>query len=146
VRLNTKMRYGTRALLELALDYNQGPVSLSLIAARQELSEKYLEALLGQLRAAGLVQSQRGAQGGYLLAKPPSETTLRAIYDVLEGPEPFVQCSEDSTSCHRWADCVTRQVWAKMNAASMQVLETITLADLVEQIKALCPSPPMYHI
>jgi Rrf2 family cysteine metabolism transcriptional repressor len=88
MRLNTKMRYGTRAMLELAMHYQEGTVSLSEVAASQEISEKYLEVLFASLRLAGTVRSQRGSKGGYVLAKPPEQITLREIFDILESPVP----------------------------------------------------------
>ena len=106
MKLNTKMRYGTRAMLELALRYEAGAVSLAQVAASQEISDKYLEILFASLRSAGLVNSQRGARGGYSLARPPEQITLREIFDVLEGPEPYVPCTTDHDTCHRWATCV----------------------------------------
>ncbi len=136
MRLSTKMRYGTRGLLELALHYDQGPLSLAEIAERESISVKYLESLLGLLRSGGLVHSLRGAQGGYELSRPPREITLREVFEVLEGPEAFVPCTDDHMACSRWPDCVTQQVWARMYAAAMQVLEETTLADLVEQAQA----------
>lgn len=146
MKLNTKMRYGTRALLELALHYEQGALSLGQIAAAQGISEKYLESLLGMLRAAGLVQSQRGPQGGYRLARPPAQITLREVWDVLEGPEAFVPCTQEPETCPRWATCVTHEVWAKMYAAAMQVLETTTLEDLVIRSQHYPPNGGMYII
>jgi Rrf2 family protein len=131
MRLNTKVRYGTRALLELALRFDDGPVSVGEIAAAQGVSDKYLEALFATLRIAGLVQSVRGAQGGYRLARPPADICLREVFDALEGSEPYAPCTLDHAACQRWADCVTREVWADMYQASMQVLESTTLADLV---------------
>jgi Rrf2 family transcriptional regulator, cysteine metabolism repressor len=130
MRLNTKMRYGTRAMLELALRHDQGPISLREVAEVQELSEKYLEALLGTLRAAGLVSSQRGPQGGYQLTRSPEAITLRDIFEALEGPEPLVPCTLDHAYCTRRAVCAAQEVWARMYEANMRVLETTTLAAL----------------
>jgi len=146
MKLNTKMRYGTRAMLELALRYEEGALSLNEIAASQEISEKYLESLFGILRAAGLVRSQRGAQGGYMLASPPDQITLREIFDVLESSEPYVLCTLDHSFCHRWTTCVTQEVWAKMYSASMQVLESITLADLVARSNERSATAASYNI
>lgn len=120
-------------MLELALHYEQGAVSLSEIASAQEISEKYLEALFSTLRSAGLVRGQRGSQGGYMLARSPEEITLRDIFAVFEGPEPFVACTADPSACRRWAGCVTQEVWAQMYAAAMNVLAVTTLADLVQR-------------
>jgi Rrf2 family transcriptional regulator, cysteine metabolism repressor len=138
MKLSTKTRYGTRGLLELALHYEQGPLSLAAIAAREEISVKYLESLLGMLRSAGLVRSARGAQGGYVLARSPQEISLRDIFEVLEGPEAFVPCTDDALACSRWADCVTKEVWAQMYAAAMQVLQGTSLADLVQRAQERC--------
>jgi len=136
VKLSTKMRYGTRGLVELALHYDQGPLSLADIAEREEISVKYLESLLALLRAGSLVRSVRGAQGGYELSRAPGEITLRDVFEVLEGPEAFVPCTHDHAACSRWPECVTQQVWAQMYGAAMQVLEKTTLADLAEQSQA----------
>lgn len=146
MRLNTKMRYGTRAMLELALRYSEGVTSLSEIATSQDVSEKYLEALFAALRAARLVQSHRGPKGGYVLARPPEQITLRDIFDVLESPEPYVPCTSESGSCERWATCVTQHVWAEMYSASMQVLASTTLADLVAAEGAQCHPAWSYEI
>lgn len=146
MKLNTRMRYGTRAMLELAQRYGQGPVSLSDVALAQELSVKYLETLMSSLRIAGLVRAQQGAQGGYELTRPPAEVNLRQIYEVLEGTDPYVFCTEDPTSCGRQASCATRHIWERMYAASMQVLEETTLADLVARSQPDCPTVPSYQI
>lgn len=146
MKLNTRMRYGTRAMLELALHYQEGALSLTHIAAAQEISEKYLELLFASLRTAGLVQSQRGARGGYTLARPPEQITLRGIFDVLEGPEPYAPCTVDHNTCHRWATCATQDVWAQMYEASMQVLQSLTLADLVARNAQQCAAGSTYYI
>jgi len=146
MKLNTRMRYGTRAMLELAQRYGRGPVSLSDVALAQELSVKYLESLMSSLRIAGLVRAQQGAQGGYELTRPPAEVNLRQIYEVLEGPDPYVFCTEDPTSCGRQADCATRLIWEQMYAASMQVLEETTLADLVTRSQPDQTAVPNYQI
>jgi Rrf2 family cysteine metabolism transcriptional repressor len=146
MRLNTKVRYGARAMLELALHYQEGPARLSQIAAAQEISEKYLELLFASLRSAGLVQSQRGARGGYTLARPPEQITLRDIFGALASPEPYVPCTFDHSLCSRWATCVTQEVWAQMYEASMQVLQSTTLADLVARSAERCATSATYHI
>jgi Rrf2 family cysteine metabolism transcriptional repressor len=133
MRLNTKMRYGSRALLELARHYDRGPLTLAEIARAQEISKKYLEALLASLRSAGLLRAERGPGGGYLLARPPEEITLRDVFSVLETPEPYVPCTADPAACERRDACATRRVWAEMYDASMRVLEATTLADLAAQ-------------
>ena len=133
MKLTTKMRYGTRVMLELAVHYERGPVSLSEIAERQQLSEKYIESLASNLRSAGLLQSTRGSQGGYHLTRPPEQITLWDIFGVLEGPGPFVPCTADPGICQRRDVCVTQEVWASMYDASVRILQATTLADLVER-------------
>ncbi|MBC7238248.1 MAG: Rrf2 family transcriptional regulator, partial [Chloroflexi bacterium] len=114
MKLNTRMRYGTRAMLELALRENETPVSAKEIAEHQEVSAKYLESVLASLRAANLVTSIRGAGGGYVLARPAAEITLRDLFEALEGTEGLVECTTNAELCHRHDACVTREVWAEM--------------------------------
>ncbi len=133
MRLSTKGRYGIRAMLDLALNSSEGPVLLRDIAKRQEVSEKYLEHSISALRKAGLVRSIRGARGGYVLAKLPSQIRLSEIMEVLEGSMAPVECVDDPQVCQRAQLCVTRDIWAKMKEAIDNILESITLQDMVEQ-------------
>jgi len=120
-------------MLDLALNSSEGPVLLREIAKRQEVSEKYLEHSISALRKAGLVRSIRGARGGYLLARLPSEIRLSEIMEVLEGSMAPVECVDDSKVCPRAQLCVTRDIWAKMKEAIDNILESITLEDMVER-------------
>ena len=133
MRLSTKGRYGARAMLDLALNSSEGPVLLREIAKRQEVSEKYLEHSISALRKAGLVRSIRGARGGYLLARLPSEIRLSQIMEVLEGSMAPAECVDDSQVCQRAQLCVTRDIWAKVKEATDNILESITLQDMVER-------------
>ena len=147
MRLSTRMRYGTRALVDLALSEDRAPVTTAEIAERQEISPKYLEQLLTTLRNAGLVRSMRGAQGGHTLARRPEDISLREIYQHLEGPDCLVDCSADPRECHRSDRCPTREVWTRMYTACMEVLEATSLRDLVEEAKEKRESTkPMYYI
>jgi len=105
-------------------------MSSAELARNQGLSPKYLEALLGRLRASGLVIATRGPSGGYQLARPPMDISVRDLYDVLEGGG-YVACTDDATVCERAATCVTRELWSSMYDASMAVLEAVSLGDLV---------------
>lgn len=135
MKLTTKTRYGTRAMLTLALRYGSDEyVSSKEIAQSQEVSVKYLEHLLSEMRNAGLVRSSRGAKGGHRLARNPKEINLRQIYEALEGSEGLVECTTSPEVCSRYEACVTRDVWARMYAASMGVLEATSLDDLVQGI------------
>ena len=133
MRLSTKGRYGARAMLDLALNSGKGPVLLRDIAKRQEVSEKYLEHSITTLRKAGLVRSIRGARGGYVLAKSPSQIRLSEIMEVLEGSMAPVECVDDPQVCGRAQLCVTRDIWAEMKEAIDNILESITLQDMVER-------------
>ncbi len=134
MKLTTKMRYGTRALVDLALHQAQAPVPSGEIAERQQVPIKYLESILVALRNAGLVHTTRGALGGYALAREPERIVLAEVFDALEGPTPLVACTEGA-ACPRYDGCVTREVWARMYAASRQVLEDTTLADLADRAR-----------
>ena len=147
MKLSTRTRYGTRALLDLALHAGEGLVLLKDIARRQEVSLPYLEHLITPLIAAGLVKSTRGARGGVLLLKPPSEIKLSEVVQLLEGSIAPVDCVSDPKVCHRSASCVTRDIWNEMKRAMNGVLESTTLQDLVERQKGKNgPKHRMYYI
>jgi len=135
MKLSTKSRYSVTALYELALRYGEGVVSLKSIAKSQGLSENYLEQLMVPLRKAGIVQSMRGAQGGYLLGKDPSDITIGEIITTVEGPITLVDClletpESEKQPCHKAGKCVTRGVWGKVADSINEVLNSITLYDL----------------
>ena len=147
MKLSTRGRYGTRAMLDLALHYGQGPILLKDIARRQQISERYLEHVIIPLRDAGLVISARGAHGGFTLAKPPSEIRLSEIIHVVEGSIAPVDCVDDPKLCSRANFCVTRDVWAEMEKAMSAILESTTLQDLVQrQREKGQPGAVMYYI
>lgn len=146
MRLSTKGRYGARLMLELALYYGKGPVLLKDIAKREEISEGYLEHLLPPLKAAGLVNSSRGAHGGYTLAKTPSEITLREVVQALEGPLSPAECVHTPNVCQRVRSCVTRDIWKKLGEKISQTLESVTLKDMVEMQKNKGETSLIYNI
>ena len=135
MKISTKGRYSVTALYELALRRGEGAVPLKSVAQSQGLSESYLEQLMVPLRRAGLVQSVRGAQGGYVLARAPEAITIGDIIQAVEGPIALVDClltSADSSKqpCERACECVTRGVWEKVCDSINSVLNNITLSDL----------------
>ncbi len=132
MKISTKGRYALRLMLDLAV-YNTGePVSLKDIARRQEISEKYLEQIISLLNKAGFVRSIRGALGGYLLGREPSWYTVGRILRLTEGDLAPVSCvGENSMECERRQGCVTVRVWEEINQAVNQVVDHITLEDLV---------------
>jgi Rrf2 family protein len=135
MKLSTRTRYGVRAILELAGNQNKGPLRIKTIAHRQDISVKYLEQLMTILRTAGFVRSIRGSKGGYILAKAANQIKLGDVFNALEGPVTTVECLENENYCARAADCVTRQVWAEVQEAIMNVLQSMTLQDLVDRAK-----------
>jgi len=135
MKLSTRGRYGTRALLDLALHQAEGPVLLKDIAEREQISLWYLEHLIGPLIAAGIVRSSRGAKGGVWLAQSPEQIKLSTVIQLLEGSVAPVECVNDPGICSRSELCVTRDLWTKIKRAINGVLESTTLQDLVEERK-----------
>lgn len=133
MKLSSRTRYGMRAILELALEYGNAPLQIKTIAEREDISNKYLEQLVAMLKAAGLVRSLRGPRGGYMLAKPPAEIQLKDVFLTLEGPMTPAECLDHPEYCPRCTDCATRQIWQELQDAIFGVLESVTLADLVER-------------
>lgn len=133
MKISTKGRYALRLMLDLAT-YNTGePVSLKDVARRQEISDKYLEQIISVLNKAGYVKSIRGAQGGYLLKKDPSEYTVGMILRLTEGDMAPVSCvGNEKEECERRSSCVTVRIWQQINDAINGVVDNITLADMLE--------------
>jgi len=148
VKLSTKGRYGVKAMFDLAQNYGSGPIPLNTIARRNNISEHYLEQLIAVLRKAGLVKSVRGAQGGYILNKSPETITVGDIIRVLEGPIAPVDCvnEDEPEHCENADFCITRNIWAKVRDSVAQVLDSITLKDMLEESKNLQEQSYMYYI
>jgi len=135
MKLSTRGQYGTRALLELALQETERPVPLRDIAQNQQIPQQYLEHLITPLIAAGILRSIRGAKGGIMLAKTPEEIKLSEVLQILEGPIAPTQCVNHPEICERSAFCVTRDVWDELKRAMEGVLESTTLKDLTRRHK-----------
>jgi len=136
MKISTKGRYAIRLMLELAMHENDGYVSIKSIAARQGISEKYLEQIIQLLSKNGLVESTRGAQGGYKLTKKPSQYTVGEILRVTEGSLAPVSClADDEHPCEHCDDCVTIEIWQNVLDAINEVVDGITLQYLVEKQK-----------
>jgi len=147
MKLSTRGRYGTRALLDLALHQGEEPILLKDIAQRQQISLQYLEHLIAPLIAGGIVWSTRGARGGVSLAKPPEQIRLSEVVQLLEGSIAPAQCVNNPEICVRSELCVTRDIWSELKKAMNGVLESTTLQDLVERQKRKeRPEEIMYHI
>jgi Rrf2 family cysteine metabolism transcriptional repressor len=150
LKLSTKGRYGVKAMIDLAQHLGEGPTSLKSIAERQGISEHYLEQLVSGLRKAGLVKSVRGAQGGYILGREPANIKIGEIIRVLEGPIAPVDCvsEEDPECCAKAEYCVTRTIWEKIRDSIADVLDSITLENILLDAKKLEADRGsyMYHI
>ncbi|MDQ7823336.1 MAG: Rrf2 family transcriptional regulator [Candidatus Eremiobacteraeota bacterium] len=131
MKLSTRGRYGMRLMLELALHHGEGRLFLKDIAARQEISEKYLWHLIMPLKTAGLISSTRGAKGGYVLARSPEDITLKDILYHLEGPITLVECVETPSVCSRSPRCAARDVWEAVSEKMADCLSSFTLKELV---------------
>ena len=133
MKISTKGRYALRLMLDLALHDNDAPVRIKDIAARQDISDKYLEQIISSLNKAGYVKSIRGPQGGYKLAKDTSGYTVGMILRLTEGSLAPVACLDDEVNqCDRQETCATLKLWQQLDDAIKSVVDTVTLADLVE--------------
>ena len=147
MKLSTRARYGTRALLDLALHQIGQPILLKDIAQREQIPLLYLEHLVARLIAGGIVRSTRGAKGGVWLTRPPKEIKLSEVVTLLEGAITPVECVDNPTICPRSKSCATRDVWGELKQAVDGVLESTTLQDLVErQRRKEDPKEAMYYI
>jgi Rrf2 family iron-sulfur cluster assembly transcriptional regulator len=132
MRLTTKGRYAVTAMLDLALHADAGPVSLSEIAKRQEISLSYLEQLFVKLRRAELVSSSRGPGGGYSLAADISGVSVASIIDAVDESLDVTSCSGKS-DCHEGHTCLTHHLWNDLTQRIHDFLDGVSLADLVRR-------------
>ncbi len=133
MKISTKGRYALRLMLELALDTTGDSMTIKSISAKQEISEKYLEQIITVLSRAGFVRSTRGSQGGYRLTRPAEEYTVGMILRLIEGNLAPVACMVDEPNqCPRRDKCVTLDIWKQIDEAVSNVVDHITLADLVK--------------
>lgn len=139
MRLSTRGHYGLKAMFDLAQHYGSEPIPLKSVAERQSISDNYLEQLIAILRKAGLVKSVRGAQGGYKLARDPSSITVGDIIRAMEGPIAPVDCVSEvePTECDNADFCITRTVWARVRDRLAEVMDSISLADMLRDAENL---------
>ena len=133
MRLSTTVRYGARAITQMASLGTDRPVSVREIGEKQAISAKYLEHILKALKAGGLVRAIRGKEGGYVLTRPPENITLKDVYESLEGPVAPVDCVDCPSSCAMYEVCPTRDTWVELKEAIEAVLERTTIQDLVKR-------------
>ncbi len=133
MKVSTKGRYGTRAMLDIALHREEGLAHLKDIAEHQDVSKKYLEQLVARLEAEGLVRTIRGTGGGVALTASPSKITILDILSTLEGPLAPVECVDRPEVCPRSANCGARDLWTELGAVISEFLGSVTLEDLCER-------------
>src|SRR4051812_7045208 len=136
MKVSTRGEYGVRAMVSLAKAYGHGPMSITTMAKESSVPYAYLEQLIVPLRKAGLVESTRGAQGGYKLSRSPELVGVGEVYRVMEGPVAPMDCvSEDPAdqTCPLIDGCQTRPVWMKVRDSIVEALDSMTLADLIHE-------------
>lgn len=136
MKLSTRSRYGTRLMLDMAENYQGGPIQLGVIARRQGIPVKYLEQIIIPLKKAGYVSSVRGYRGGYMLAKPPEEVTIGEIVVLLERGLELTACVDFPANCERAETCVMRLLWQQATEAMCLKLNEFTLADLIKMTQS----------
>ena len=141
MKLTTKGRFAVTAMIDLALRQGGGPVTLAGISERQKISLSYLEQLFGKLRRHELVASVRGPGGGYRLAKPLVDVSVAAITLTNEEPMDATLCG-GKANCHDDQPCMTHNLWSTLTQHMLEYLNSVTLAELVEQQR----TPAAQHV
>ncbi|MBQ7061332.1 MAG: Rrf2 family transcriptional regulator [Clostridia bacterium] len=134
MKLSTKGRYGLKAIVDLATEYDVGGrLSIAQLSERQGISYAYLEQLIGVLRKAGLVSASRGAQGGYTLARAPEAISVGEVLKALEGSTALVDCvGTEGSDCGNVCTCAARPLWLKLQRRIDDVLDSTTIRDMAE--------------
>ena len=134
MKLSTRGNYGVRAVYELACNYGKGLIQIKQISERQEIPLKYLEQLLLRLKKSGIIESVRGPSGGYELTDDPSNLSIGTVFRVLEGPFQMSGCvqSRNKDHCGRMNNCISNILWTQLEQRFEQVLEEISLLDLIQ--------------
>lgn len=136
MKFSAKGEYGVRALIDIGLNFESGPVQVKEISRRQGIPERFLEQVMSALKKARLVESIRGAQGGYLVTRPLEEITLADVIQALEGPLVLMDCVQQqvSTKCGQSEVCVIKDAWRTVNDAVVGALDSITIKELCSKI------------
>jgi Rrf2 family protein len=130
MKLSAKARYAVRILLDLAIHDMHGPVRTADISERTGVSARFIEQILKPLKKAGMVQSTRGASGGYVLSEKPEDISLARIIRTIEGNLCLTQCCENPKTCHRAETCRSHRAWVRVTQVMEAELEGITIKDL----------------
>jgi len=158
LQLSTRGRYGLRLMVALAMHYGNGSSLLKDVARQEDISEKYLGQIIIPLKSAGLVVSHRGAHGGYSLARPPEDITVKDVVEAIEGtiaPVPCVdaaagasraECGENPSGCERATTCVATEVWARLRDDIIKSLSSFSLSALATRARELGQGVENYAI
>jgi Rrf2 family cysteine metabolism transcriptional repressor len=146
MKLSTKGRYGTRAMIDIALYKESGSTLLKDISSRQGISLKYLDHILSSLRKAGLIKNVRGKGGGYSLTRPAAQITLCDIIEAVEGSLAPVECVDNPEYCKKTATCSAHDVWVKVRESIEDVLRNTSLQSLTESHEKKAGTPGTYAI
>ncbi len=138
--ISTRAQYGMRALVEIALSGNK-PTSLKTVSQRQNISQQYLEQIVAILRRGGIVESMRGAYGGYRLARSMDNITALEVVELMEGSLAPVVCIEDENKCEHTGNCSTEDLWQRVDSAVRDVLRGTNLAQLVAERELITIEP-----
>ena len=135
MKISAKARYGLRILMDIALhEAANRPRLMKEICEAQSLSEKFTSRLVIPLREAGMIHSIRGKQGGFRLAKAPSDITLLDVIETMQGPISLLDCLSGPETCARTAKCPTRLIWTDVNTAIKKTLQAITLEVILDRL------------
>lgn len=136
MKISTKGRYALRLMLDLAMNHNGSFIPLKAVSQRQDISDKYLEQIVHLLSKGGLVQSARGAQGGYRLTREPADYTVGEILRLVEGSLVPVACLECGANCEHTDKCMTIDLYKRMQKAIDDIVDGTTLVDLIKEHEA----------
>ena len=136
MKISTKGRYALRLMLDLAMNHGGGFIPLKTVAQRQEISDKYLEQIIHRLNREGLVESARGAQGGYRLARKAEDYSVGEILRTVEGSLAPVSCLDCKTPCDKFDSCLTIGLYKKIQDAIDGVVDHTSLADIINECRA----------
>ena len=136
IRVSTQGRYALRAMIDIGLHQDRGPVPRQDIAARQEISANYVAQIFRKLTSAQLLLGIKGPGGGYKLAKPCEAIRASDILQAIEGPLALVHCvmnEDDGKACSRTVHCATHRLWTRLSLTMKEYLDSVTLKDLIDE-------------
>ena len=133
MKITTKCRYGTKAIIEIARNYNIRPTTRKDISVHQNIPDSYLENILIDLKKSGIINSIRGTKGGFILNRSPKEITLYDIFKVLKKSINPVGCIKDPDICCCTEFCITRPVWQKMYESQKEILKSFSIQNLLDK-------------